>query len=177
MWTSLNHPGGFGRRWRYTTDQVIGLSCWNFQPSQLLAVTESRSGIATFKRNGVPIGSISWQLRAVGQGWKIDLSYHCNQQEREADISLTADRVASSGSRRWWWQCPGCMKRCGKLFIVPSSGLPRCRTCGSITYASRHAMHPARLDRVLGCAYAKFSERYSHPPQSPATQPKAIKVR
>ena len=169
MWTSLNHPGGFGRRWRYTTNQMIGLSCWNFQPNQLLEVSESKSGIATFKRNGVPFGSISWELRAVGQGWEIVLSYMCDGLKRVAEVTLTADHVARSGSRRWWWQCPGCMKRCGKLFIVPRSGLPRCRTCGSITYASRHAMHPARLDRLLGSAYAKFIKRCPLTFQLPAS--------
>jgi hypothetical protein len=38
------------------------------------------------------------------------------------------------GGRRWWFSCPWCTGRVGKLYLVPGDKHYRCRSCHNLTY-------------------------------------------
>lgn len=50
------------------------------------------------------------------------------------------------GARRWFFLCPGCDRRCGRLYLPPSSNHFRCRRCHRITYET--------------CRLPRLSERF-----------------
>jgi len=46
---------------------------------------------------------------------------------------------ANLGGSRWWWLCPDCDRRCGKLYLPPRSDLFACRLCHALSYESAQA--------------------------------------
>jgi hypothetical protein len=61
-------------------------------------------------------------------------------------VCLVAGRMGAS--RRWWFQCPSCQRRCEALYKPPSDPGREwsCRICAGVTYGSRRhgRRHPAR---------------------------------
>jgi hypothetical protein len=51
------------------------------------------------------------------------------------------------GGRRWWFTCPWCANRVGKLYLVPGDKYFHCRQCHNLSYRSAQQAH--RADRVL----------------------------
>lgn len=45
------------------------------------------------------------------------------------------------GSRRYWWTCPNCSRRCGALYMPPSAGRFACRACHDLTYQKCQESH------------------------------------
>ncbi len=52
-------------------------------------------------------------------------------------VPVVASRTPSGG-QRWWWGCPGCGRRVGRLYLP--AGRPRlaCRLCSELQYASKY---------------------------------------
>jgi hypothetical protein len=53
----------------------------------------------------------------------------------ELGIRLTTTKLVSGGSR-WWFECPKCNKRMGKLYLPPGENAFACRLCYNLTYQS-----------------------------------------
>lgn len=70
-------------------------------------------------------------------------------RERRADawhdvddpIDLVTEPAGFSG-RRWWMVCPDCDRRVAALYLPPTGGRFRCRTCHGLTYASTQEHDP-----------------------------------
>ena len=54
------------------------------------------------------------------------------------DTTTTTPRF---GGVRWWWLCPHCDRRCGKLHMPPGRASFRCRLCWDLTYTSCQESH------------------------------------
>jgi hypothetical protein len=68
-------------------------------------------------------------------------------QDVDDPIDLVAE-PAGFGGRRWWMVCPDCERRVAALYLPPSGGRYRCRTCHGLTYASTQE-HDARVSWYL----------------------------
>ena len=160
MWTSENHPGGYGRRYKYKDTNLYRLSCWWYQPSQhvpkgaLLSGTHSSCWIN--ERTAKESSSIYWQLQFVEDWWQIRLSFTANGRYIEQFVKMTPDAVARSRGQRWWWQCPNCGRRCGMLFAIPSTAQFACRTCEGVTYTTRLKKTPRQAMAKLGLYWPRY---------------------
>jgi len=159
MWTWINHPGGFGRRWRYHDTNLLRLPCWFFKAARRSTAQPCHaSGTLrwTAKAGKEERGTITWRLEPAVDGWVVTLDYVANGRPVLMGLAMTADTVAGSARQRWWWRCPDCDRRCGVLFLIPASLRFTCRLCGSVTYSSRQREHPARLNANLISAYNRM---------------------
>jgi hypothetical protein len=99
-------------------------------------------------------GTLSWThlipdgtVRTIGYSVdydksKLTLSYltyltSCPEKKYhiEEGFRLTTTRTNFNG-RRYWFECPQCLRRCGKLYRPPSELYFRCRLCYNLTYDS-----------------------------------------
>ena len=60
------------------------------------------------------------------------------------------------GSFRYWFLCPHCERRSGKLYRKPLGEMYLCRTCNDLTYESRNE---SRIGRPGGIGYYLTLER------------------
>lgn len=78
----------------------------------------------------------------------------CLPELKEESVRLAVGLVTSQtrhGGRRWWFLCPSCCRRSGKLYRPPQAHFFLCRTCGGVTYRSAQEAHLAeRLAARLG---------------------------
>ncbi len=51
-------------------------------------------------------------------------------------IRLTTSKLAHGGFR-YWFSCPGCQRRCGKLYKHPVTQILACRKCNGLEYRCR----------------------------------------
>lgn len=65
---------------------------------------------------------------------------------------------ANLGGSRWWWLCPKCERRCGKLYLPPRSDVLACRLCHSLSYESAQSSRASYYDTFKVCA-----RRYGRP--------------
>lgn len=161
MWTSSNHPGGNGRRYRYRDRALYRLSCWWHQPSK--NVPEGTAGTATGLSHwkGDPTGygaaTMMWWLNYDGQRWRFTIMSFGDTRADEQTIRMVPDSVARTRNLRWWWECPDCGRRCGTLFLIPAARRFTCRACGGVTYTSRQKISRGQMIRRLGIAWPKWS--------------------
>lgn len=161
MWTYEDHPGGFGRKYRYRKNKLCGLSCRIFQPSKY---TPKGAGVMDCgpirwrsSRTGDVLASTTWRLSHDGLDRRFFITPVGLKRTAEQAISMLPDNVAKTENQRWWWKCPDCGRRCGVLFLIPSTGLFTCRKCGRVTYESQQEISPGRLFARLGIARPKYS--------------------
>ncbi len=65
------------------------------------------------------------------------------------------------GGKRYWFLCPVCGKRVGKLYLLPEGRYYECRTCYSLTYRGCKE-HDAGVDAIIKNPYlasSKIAER------------------
>ena len=58
----------------------------------------------------------------------------------EEPVELTQTMLSSHG-RRWWFTCPSCNRRVGKLHLPPGQLYFACRHCHQLTYDCRHSRY------------------------------------
>ena len=160
MWTCEDHPGGFGRKYRYRENTLSRLSCWLFQPSRYApkgnAVTAYGTSRWRGSRTGNLTASATWRLRNVGFERHFFIMVAGFNHSAEQAINMVPDSVARTGHQRWWWKCPDCGRRCGVLFLMPATGLLTCRKCGRVTYESQQEASPGRAFARFGIAWPRY---------------------
>lgn len=66
---------------------------------------------------------------------------------RTDEIRLTPTRPHFGGVR-WWFRCPGCGRRCGKLYVPRVGDGPGCRRCHGLAYR-QSVEHDHRVDELV----------------------------
>lgn len=46
--------------------------------------------------------------------------------------------AAAHGGERTWWECPECLRRCGRLYLAPGRNRLGCRLCCGLVYRSQY---------------------------------------
>ncbi len=79
------------------------------------------------------------------------------------------------GSKRWWFTCPECDRRCRILYLVGGSRYFVCRICRNLTYRSQQekkSIFVAVLEAIMG--YEKLLWQY-HRARSPRKQARLVR--
>src|SRR5947207_2306502 len=58
---------------------------------------------------------------------------------RRVQVVELAATPANLGGLRWWFRCPGCSRRSGRLYLPPRRYLFLCRLCHDLSYESAQA--------------------------------------
>ena len=117
----------------------------NYCPQIALPKSSLRpaSGEVEWKQTGVRLG---YSLRPSGDGsWTLRLSYTFLVMPRAQEVAL-ASTTPHYGGRRWWFACPGCQARAGRLYLHQLSF--RCRKCHGLTYRSAQLSRSGRRAAV-----------------------------
>lgn len=88
------------------------------------------------------------------------ISYYVGGEYIKYDIRLDTTPY-NYGGKRYWFLCPVCGKRVGKLYLLPEGRYFACRACNNLTYRSSKE-HDARVDAMIKnpfLASAKVRER------------------
>jgi len=76
---------------------------------------------------------------------ELRLIYRERRADKWHDVDDPVDLVSEPGGfggRRWWMVCPDCDRRVAALYLPPTGGRFRCRTCHGLTYASTQEHDP-----------------------------------
>ncbi len=92
-----------------------------------------------------------WVYDSSGHACEIDrgliaLGGSGSGRRRIERIGLTQTARGRCGTR-WWYCCPGCSSRRGKLYLQPGGGRFKCRACHGLVYKSQRE-HDPRLDAL-----------------------------
>jgi hypothetical protein len=79
-------------------------------------------------------GELKSSIGVSVQPFRVVLSYTSGQRTFDTPIRITHTACNYGGSRPWF-NCPGCHRRCAKLFL--RWGLFQCRVCSQIAYRSQ----------------------------------------
>jgi hypothetical protein len=127
--------GGFGStRWNgILVRQQADSSFMLCAPSERRArgVMESTRGVYAWPKHGY---LACYELYRYGGGAAMSLRHPGGVQV--LDLEPTP---ANLGGVRWWWLCPNCGRRCGKLYLPPRRHLFKCRVCYQLSYESAQA--------------------------------------
>lgn len=139
--------GGYGSgRWNWHSKKTVVEDCLALSISEVVGhalprmVFEKRinwAGSISWRRvrTGEVVSSVGYQLLFDDDGTRLVLDYKSTyrdgtQQFWNYPVSLVTT-PCNYGGLRWWFECPGCGRRAGKLFIPPQSGQFACRRWGS----------------------------------------------
>src|SRR5687768_6494646 len=115
--------GGARRRKRVSSCFTIGIK----KPlSKRYSLT---SGLLKWQRSSF---NVAYELTG-GEGARTVALYYEWGTARAQTVSLVST-VPNYGGLRWWFLCPRCGRRVGRLHLRP--GLFACRACHNLTYES-----------------------------------------
>ena len=154
--------GGTGSsRWdeyarRITAEECRHLSVASLVRNGLLAREGGTEGRWVWRccAGHPPDLSVTYRFQRLGPtGGLLILSYTVQATEDpvQTRISLTATRP-NFGGLRWWFLCPWCYRRCGKVYMPPKGRHFACRRCHGLTYRTCQESH--RWD-LIAKEYAK----------------------
>lgn len=89
-------------------------------------------------------------------------------------VRLLAPAAAPHKPRRWW-ACPGCGRKCSKLYLAAPRPALACRGCHGFTYDSQYASRSARafkrqFNQMLDDIHARaWEETFGTPWPGPVT--------
>lgn len=144
--------GGFGsgRHWfskKTTVEECLTLNVEEFTSGDLL---HSRPwGEIRWTRGGAETGSVDYQLRDIGskEGKSVYILTLLSPLIRRGqripmtqDIPLVTTQLPSGG-KRYWFSCPDCRERVGRLHLPYGRSYFFCRRCYDLTYMSCQESH------------------------------------
>lgn len=113
-----------------------------------------------------PFASAGYTVMVTGgQGLVLTMRYCIDGKENiDQPIALQTTRPHYGGAR-WWFTCPSCQRRSGKLYLPASANVFACRRCYGLTYRSTQE-HDKRLSYLLGHpgALGALAERVANNP-------------
>jgi hypothetical protein len=135
-----------GAHTRITVEECLGVSMGDFRRCKNIeALRKAGYDHTTCDRTETLIvsGAWSWGRNSIAFRSEIGpdgpdalrLSYFRDGQSITEFVSI--ETVPQHfGGRRWWFRCPECNRRCGKVYLPPGGHLFACRQCYRLTYRS-----------------------------------------
>ncbi|HXG68722.1 MAG TPA: hypothetical protein VNO70_26735 [Blastocatellia bacterium] len=138
--------GGYGStRWGWHTGKTAVEECYALDINHWM-----REGL--LQAGGYKQGGWQWQnavtgkqLAAIGyavstvnpsRAWaRLIYTFIATGERFDYKVALTTTRP-HFGGRRWWFVCPLCARRVGKLYLPPGGRYFGCRHCHDLTYRS-----------------------------------------
>ncbi|MBC8170510.1 MAG: hypothetical protein H7X77_02520, partial [Anaerolineae bacterium] len=81
------------------------------------------------------------------------LTYAVNQVNLVERVYLTSTGQ-HFGRRRWWFTCPCCGRRCGRMYLAEPNYKPACRLCHNLRYISAQEAHQYESGSIWGLVRA-----------------------
>ena len=129
-----NHNSG---RWAGVQTRQVVEDCLGITVEKLSRVIRHRSP-GRFEYSWGSRARVALDLRdAAGDQDEVivGLSYH--KDGRSYSDAIVIERLPMNfGGRRWWFSCPKCERRCGRIYLPPARSRFGCRSCYNLTYRS-----------------------------------------
>ena len=143
--------GGPGSgRWQQGTKRRTVENCYKLPVRTVrdpLAAGPGRAGVLTWRNVSTDRAAATANYYTVthGAGLGVRLIYRVRPaggdwQPFNYVVPITTTRVYLGG-RRYWFSCPDCGRRCGKLYLPFDGHKFACRDCHDLTYASCQEAH------------------------------------
>ncbi len=151
--------GGYGSsRWgchtkKRTVEDGLSLDVGKLVRDGILNSSETYGGSLTWRstRSGEVRGSVSFDRRRVGDELLFIVRYTVTRRNGEkVDVENRIPCETTPlhfGGVRWWFRCPSCGRRAGKLHLPPSALRFACRTCHDLAYTSSQE-HDKKMDAL-----------------------------
>jgi hypothetical protein len=129
--------GGYGSGKRYgakrRVEESLSLTCsWLLQRGFFdLCVGKSEHHTITWNNyRGVPVYNLVIEIECL----RIDeVRLYLFSSRQAVHLRPTPQRF---GGLRWWFACPGCWRRCAKLYLPRQASVFLCRLCHDLSYVS-----------------------------------------
>lgn len=149
--------GGYGStRWLWHTKKLTVEECRSLDVKRwvrenIIAPNQYTIGGWQWsdRHTGKKLSTISYQVcTGPAEGWaRLFYTFTAGQhQGKDLDyrIPLTTTRP-QFGGLRWWFHCPECGRRVGKLYLAPGAERFLCRHCHDLAYESAQT-HDKSMD-------------------------------
>jgi hypothetical protein len=148
--------GGSGSgRWGWHTKKTVVEDCLAFSinevvgrvlPRQVFDKRMNWAGSIIWRRvhSGEVASSVGYQL-LFDNDPRLVLDYKATSWNGSQSLWNYPVRLLTTpchyGGVRWWFECSGCRRRVGKLYIPPQGGRFACRHCYDLSYTSAQEAH------------------------------------
>jgi hypothetical protein len=144
--------GGLGSsRWgRYTSHPLVEEVAWALDISRCRELLSQPDAVSKTSLSGL---GARITVSAVGQSdgtfvvhiHRADPTRRGHSQEIGDGVRVEAVRQRLGGMR-WWFRCPSCRRRCGKLYLTPRQTHFGCRRCRGLKYRSQRLQRADRIE-------------------------------
>lgn len=170
--------GGYGStRWGWhakkrTVEECLNLSIVGLRrrvvPAWAFDDRQNHNGSIVWRERGQEVASVSYRLVWQGDAPHLRLSYRERGRVVAPGPIRLQHTIPNYGGVRWWFTCPSCGRRCGKLYKPPGARFA-CRHCHGLAYTSAQEAHRfdrctfGHLARVFDLArrYERLQERHA----------------
>ena len=137
--------GGYGsgppEKYRGTVEACRSLDIREMLRQKWIEPGRRTSGIIKWLFAGKEVASIGHEGRMDAQSAHLRLYYTHNQTDHIDYIVNFTTTSPNYGGVRYWFICPSCRRRTGKLYLLGDNGYFLCRTCQGLTYRSCRESH------------------------------------
>ncbi len=161
--------GGSGSgRWGWHTKKTVVEDCLELSVSEVVGhvlprqvfdkrINWAGSIIWRRVRTGEVVSSMGYQL-LFDDGTRLVLDYKATSWNGSQRLWNYPVRLVTTpchyGGIRWWFECPGCRRRVGKLYIPPQGGRFACRHCYDLSYTSAQEAHKYNRGALGGLGHS-----------------------
>lgn len=92
--------------------------------------------------NDKETASVGYNVEPHGDDLVFRLKYSIpgEREKHKIDLPVRLEKTpVHFGGERWWFACPGCGRRCGKLYLPPQAKYFLCRICHNLNYWCQRA--------------------------------------
>ena len=116
--------------------------CWRLSIGQWVAArADGHAETGSLRMEGEVSGEIPpivsyWLGTGADDACWLMCEYVRINETKLVTVKLARSPMVWQGGHRWWYRCPQCVERVGKLYIPPGGDRLLCRTCHGLTYLS-----------------------------------------
>jgi len=134
---------GSGRqayKYEYTVEDCLSIKTGSIFQGKCNMPGSCRSGTLYWTIDGQRIGLVQYGVCLKLKSPYIVLQHNGNKTKISYSVFLSYTHP-NFGGFRYWFNCPKCGKRVGKLYMAPGSKYFLCRQCQNLTYTSCRKSH------------------------------------
>jgi hypothetical protein len=133
--------GRYAEKYGYTVEDCLTININEMFRQKWIEPGKRSSGSLKWTRGERETGSIGYESRMDVEPPFIRIHYMWRKAEnRDYRVYLTTT-YPFFGGKRYWFFCPHCDRRIGKLYNPPNTSYFLCRSCQNLTYTSCRESH------------------------------------
>jgi hypothetical protein len=131
-------------------DEVNQLSTTMLKKYQYLEKNTLKSGVFSWLRNGIEIGSIRVHTRIYDTRGTITLMYSCNGTDYNYKVRLVTIPSNIGNGVLWYFICPFTGKRCRKLYLISERFMHRTALSSGMYTTQTHSKKWRDIEKIYG---------------------------